>query len=349
VKNRFFKYDEPARIVLGIETSCDETAVAVYHSHQGLLAHNIHSQVDLHNPHGGVVPELASRDHIKRLTPLVRQTMQQTGLALSDLTAIAYTAAPGLIGAVMTGASLAGGLAYALGIPAIPVHHMEAHLLAPFLEDTDLDFPFTALLVSGGHTLLVDVQGIGAYTIIGQSLDDAAGEAFDKTARMLGLPMPGGPALSKLAESGTPGRFVFPRPMTNRPGLDFSFSGLKTYAVNCWQGSEQTEADKADIALAFEVAVAETMRIKCERAMRETGNRRLVAAGGVSANRRVRETLAALPDVAVYYPRLEFCTDNGAMVAFVGAMYAGESMPELPIYACARCELGRDVKACCQK
>jgi N6-L-threonylcarbamoyladenine synthase len=307
-------------IVLGIETSCDETGIAVYHARQGLLGHRLHSQVAMHREYGGVVPELASRDHIRRLLPLVRQTLGDCRLSPQDIQGIAYTAGPGLIGALLAGAAAAKGMAWAWGIPAIGVHHMEGHLLAPMLENEPPQFPFIALLVSGGHTLLVKVADIGRYEILGESLDDAAGEAFDKTAKMLGLGYPGGPQLSKLAEQGG-ARFRFPRPMTDRPGLDFSFSGLKTFTLNVLQTTAQSSQDKADIAFAFEQAVADTLAIKCRRALQQTGMCRLVVAGGVSANKTVRSTLTAMAGkegAQIYFPRLEFCTDNGAMIAYAG-------------------------------
>lgn len=311
--------------VLGIETSCDETGVAIYDTDQGLLAHALHSQVAAHAGYGGVVPELASRDHIRRLLPLCEQVLSEAGLARRDLDAIAYTAGPGLIGALMVGSTFAHGLARALGIPVLGVHHMEGHLLAPMLEPEAPQFPFVALLVSGGHTQLVRVDDIGRYGMLGESVDDAAGEAFDKAARMLGLDYPGGPRVAALAKEGTPGRFRFPRPMTNRPGLDFSFSGLKTYARNTLRDAAQAGEDdhqlRADVALAFETAVVDTLAIKCRRALEQTGIRSLIVAGGVGANRALRERLSAMVaplDSRVFYPRPEFCTDNGAMIAFAG-------------------------------
>jgi len=306
--------------VLGIETSCDETAVAVYDGDRGLLSHALHSQVALHAAYGGVVPELASRDHVRRINGLVREALTRAGTAPDGLDAVAYTAGPGLIGALMVGGSVAAGLALAHGLRLIPVHHMEAHLLAPMLEERHPQFPFLALLVSGGHTLLVGVEGVGRYEILGESLDDAVGEAFDKVAKLLGLPYPGGPALAKLAESGTPGRFAFSRPMTDRPGLDFSFSGLKT-AVLTTLPADATAQDKADLARAFEESVVDTLVIKCQRALEQTGYGSLVVAGGVGANLRLRETLqraARRAGVNLYFPRSEFCTDNAAMVAYAG-------------------------------
>ena len=306
--------------VLGIETSCDETAVAIYHSNQGLINHILHSQVDMHSEYGGVVPELASRDHIRKLVPLIKQLMQESQLSSADINGIAYTAGPGLMGALLVGAATARSLAWAWQIPAVAVHHMEGHLLAPMLEENPPEFPFVALLISGGHTLLIQVERIGHYQLLGESLDDAAGEAFDKTAKMLGLGYPGGPRLSALAEHGTP-QIKFPRPMTDRPGLDFSFSGLKTFTLNAINASEKTEQDKANIAAGFQQAVAETLSIKCKRALQQTGLKRLVVAGGVSANKQIRASLTEMTvkeHAQIYFPRLEFCTDNGAMIAYAG-------------------------------
>ncbi|MDD1627531.1 MAG: tRNA (adenosine(37)-N6)-threonylcarbamoyltransferase complex transferase subunit TsaD [Methylococcaceae bacterium] len=306
--------------VLGIETSCDETAVAIYHSNQGLINHILHSQVDMHSEYGGVVPELASRDHIRKLVPLIKQLMQESQLSSADINGIAYTAGPGLMGALLVGAATARSLAWAWQIPAVAVHHMEGHLLAPMLEENPPKFPFVALLISGGHTLLIQVEGIGHYQLLGESLDDAAGEAFDKTAKMLGLGYPGGPKLSALAEHGAP-QIKFPRPMTDRPGLDFSFSGLKTFTLNAINASEKTEQDKANIAAGFQQAVAETLSIKCKRALQQTGLKRLVVAGGVSANKQIRASLTEMTvkeHAQIYFPRLEFCTDNGAMIAYAG-------------------------------
>ena len=308
-------------LILGIETSCDETGVALYDSERGLLAHALHSQVSLHAEYGGVVPELASRDHVRKLLPLLREILQRAGATPNAIEGVAYTRGPGLIGALLVGAAIGRGLAWAWNVPAIGVHHMEGHLLAPMLEPEPPEFPFVALLVSGGHSLLVEVDGVGRYRILGESVDDAAGEAFDKTAKLLGLPYPGGPALAKLAEQGDPQRFRFPRPMTDRPGCDFSFSGLKTAAINTWRGLEPTPANRADVARAFEDAVVDTLAIKCRRALQATRLRRLVVAGGVGANRRLRERLRELLAELggqVYYPRLEFCTDNGAMIAYAG-------------------------------
>jgi N6-L-threonylcarbamoyladenine synthase len=316
-------------IVLGIETSCDETGVALYDSQKGLLDHQLYSQVELHAEYGGVVPEIASRDHIRKLIPLVKETIKNANIVQKQIGGIAYTAGPGLVGALLVGASTARSLAWAWQIPAIGVHHMEGHLLAPMLEEDPPAYPFLALLVSGGHTLLVEVAEIGHYTILGESLDDAAGEAFDKTAKMLGLDYPGGPLLAQLAEQGDTDRFKFPRPMTNRPGLDFSFSGLKTFTLNTMEGLAGSEQDKADVARAFQDAVVDTMVIKCRRALHQTGLKTLVVAGGVSANSALRQGLQALAkaeQAEVYYPRLEFCTDNGAMIAYAGCqrLLAGE-------------------------
>jgi len=333
--------------VLGIETSCDETAVALYDSDNGLLAHEVYSQIALHAEFGGVVPELASRDHIRKTLPIMEQVLAAAKCALTEVDGIAYTAGPGLMGALLVGVAIGRSLAFALDRPAIAVHHMEGHLLAPMLEAQPPTFPFVALLVSGGHTQLVRVDGIGRYTLLGESLDDAAGEAFDKTAKMLGLPYPGGPALAALAQQGNPGRFVFPRPMTDRPGLEFSFSGLKTFALNTLQKEGDAAQTRADIARAFEDAVVETLYIKCRRAMEQTGLKTLIMAGGVSANKKLRarlDELAAQRGYQVFYPRPDFCTDNAAMIAFTGCqrLLAGQhedlgfrararwSMEELP-------------------
>ena len=304
--------------ILGIETSCDETGVAVYDSERGILSNQIYSQVKVHAPFGGVVPELASRDHIRKTLPLIRRTLNESHIDLSVIDGIAYTAGPGLIGSLMVGAGIGQNLAWALEKPAIGVHHMEAHMLAPLIADQKPDIPYLALLVSGGHTLIVRVDGIGNYRILGESLDDAAGEAFDKVAKLLGLSYPGGPALAKLAESGVPNRFRFPRPMTDRPSLDFSFSGLKT-AVLTKVREQHTlnEQTRADIAYAFEDAVVETIEIKCERALKEQNIESLVLGGGVAANTRLRERLERL-NASVYYAPLELCTDNGAMIAYAG-------------------------------
>ena len=315
--------------VLGIESSCDETGIAIYDSEAGLLADALYSQVAIHQKYGGVVPELASRDHIRKTLPLIREVMEKAGCSKNDIDGLAYTAGPGLAGALLVGASIGRALGMTWNIPTLGVHHMEGHLLAPLLEEKGPSFPFVALLVSGGHTQLVEVENIGVYRLIGESLDDAAGEAFDKVAKMLGLPYPGGPHVARLAESGTPGRFTFPRPMTNRPGLDFSFSGLKTYTLNSilelLDGNTDTQnldqQSKADIAHAFQEAVVDTMRIKCHRALQQTGLDTLVIAGGVSANQRLRQVLADLAEknsYQVYYPKLQYCTDNGAMIAYAG-------------------------------
>lgn len=316
--------------ILGIETSCDETGVAIYDSDKGLLAHALHSQTAIHAPFGGVVPELASRDHITKLLPLTKQILAEAHLPLSAIDGIAYTAGPGLVGALLVGASFAKGLGYALNIPTIGVHHMEGHLLVALLEDPQPEFPFLGLLVSGGHTMLVDVTGIGQYKILGESLDDAAGEAFDKTAKILGLGYPGGPLLAKLAEQGNAKRFHFPRPLTDRPGLDFSFSGLKTFTLNTWNASEKTEQDRADVAFAFQEAVIETLFIKCKRAIKQGSYHQLVVAGGVGANLCLRERFQVFTsqfNCRVYYPRLEFCTDNGAMIAFAGYQRLKNNLP----------------------
>ena len=314
--------------VLGIESSCDETGVALLRwdpdaPGRGLLAHTLYSQIKLHADYGGVVPELASRDHVRKLLPLIREALAEAGLTVQDLGGVAYTAGPGLVGALLVGASAGRALAWALGVPAIGVHHMEGHLLAPLLEEDPPEPPFVALLVSGGHSMLVEVKAIGEYRILGDTLDDAAGEAFDKTAKLMGLPYPGGPALARLAEQGQPGAFHFSRPMTNRPGLDFSFSGLKTQVLLAWQKSDQSDQTRADIARAFQEAIVDTLIIKCRRALEASGATRLVIAGGVGANRHLRSELAAAGEkdgFKVYFPRLLFCTDNGAMIALAGAI-----------------------------
>jgi N6-L-threonylcarbamoyladenine synthase len=309
--------------VLGIETSCDETGVALYDTALGLRAHGLYSQIPLHAEYGGVVPELASRDHVRKLLPLVRQTLAEAELQVSDIDAVAFTAGPGLIGALLVGAAAGRALAWALEVPAIGVHHMEGHLLAPLMEENPPKPPFVALLVSGGHTQLVLVKAIGDYHLLGETLDDAAGEAFDKTAKTMGLPYPGGPELAKLAETGTLGKYKFSRPMTDRPGLDFSFSGLKTQVLLAWQKSDKTTETRADIARGFEDAVVDTLAIKCERALHQCQTHQLVVAGGVGANKRLRAKLAISCEKLrgrVYFPRPEFCTDNGAMIAFAGAL-----------------------------
>lgn len=326
------QYSQPGRFgakvrmrVLGIETSCDETAVALYDSERGLLGHTVYSQIALHQPYGGVVPELASRDHVRKVLPLLEELLVRVSCSAGEISGVAYTAGPGLAGALLVGASIGRSLAWGWGIPALGVHHMEGHLLAPMLEACAPTFPFVALLVSGGHTQLVRVERVGAYTLLGESLDDAAGEAFDKTAKVLGLGYPGGPALARLARNGNPDRFHFPRPMVNRPGLDFSFSGLKTFALTTWQqhgGDERTrEQTRADIARAFEDAVVDTLVVKCMRALEQTGDHRLVIAGGVSANETLRGRISAMGQeggVEVFYPRPEYCTDNAAMIAYAG-------------------------------
>jgi len=327
------KNSEVGMRVLAIESSCDETGIAIYDSEKGLLSHALYSQVEMHANYGGVVPELASRDHIRKSIPLIKQVLKEGNCRSDDLDGIAYTSGPGLAGALLVGACLARSLAWSWGLPTLAVHHMEGHLLAPLLEDPAPDFPFVALLVSGGHTQLVDVKGIGQYELLGESIDDAAGEAFDKTAKMMDLPYPGGPHIARLAADGVEGRFKFPRPMTDRPGLDFSFSGLKTSARNtilkCKDETGLTDQDKADIALAFEQAAVDTMVIKCRRALEQTDRKRLVIAGGVSANKYLRHKLEELMTKKrgqVYYPRPEFCTDNGAMIAYAGCqrMKAGQ-------------------------
>ncbi|MCW6012865.1 tRNA (adenosine(37)-N6)-threonylcarbamoyltransferase complex transferase subunit TsaD [Serratia marcescens] len=307
--------------VLGIETSCDETGIAVYDDQTGLLANQLYSQVKLHADYGGVVPELASRDHVRKTVPLIQAALKEANLTPADIDGVAYTAGPGLVGALLVGATVGRALAFAWNVPAVPVHHMEGHLLAPMLEDNPPAFPFVALLVSGGHTQLISVTGIGEYELLGESIDDAAGEAFDKTAKLLGLDYPGGPMLSKMAQQGTTGRFTFPRPMTDRPGLDFSFSGLKTFAANTIRSNGNDDQTRADIARAFEDAVVDTLAIKCKRALEQTGFKRLVMAGGVSANRTLRAKLAEMMQKRggeVFYARPEFCTDNGAMIAYAG-------------------------------
>ncbi len=327
-------------LVLGLETSCDETGVALYDSERGLLADALFSQIDLHRVYGGVVPELASRDHVKRMLPLLREVLDGAGCKPTDIDGIAYTSGPGLVGALLVGASCAQALAFAWGVPALGVHHMEGHLLAPMLEEQPPEFPFVALLVSGGHTQLVRVDGIGRYALLGESVDDAAGEAFDKTAKLIGLGYPGGPEIARLAESGVAGRFTFPRPMTDRPGLDFSFSGLKTFALNTWQqcrdAGDDGEQTRCDIALAFQQAVVETLVIKCRRALKQTGLKRLVIAGGVSANQALRQALEAMLAELhgnVFYARPRFCTDNGAMIAYAGCQRLKAGQQEGPAIA----------------
>ncbi|EER46705.1 putative DNA-binding/iron metalloprotein/AP endonuclease [Actinobacillus minor NM305] len=312
--------------ILGIETSCDETGVAIYDEERGLIANQLYSQIDMHADYGGVVPELASRDHIRKTLPLIQAALKEANLTACDIDGVAYTAGPGLVGALLVGSTIARSLAYAWDKPALGVHHMEGHLLAPMLEENPPEFPFVALLISGGHTQLVKVEGVGQYELLGESIDDAAGEAFDKTGKLLGLDYPAGVAVSKLAEKGTPNRFVFPRPMTDRPGLDFSFSGLKTFAANTInanldENGQLDEQTRCDIAHAFQQAVVDTIIIKCKRALQQTGYKRLVMAGGVSANKQLRTDLATMMKNLkgeVYYPRPEFCTDNGAMIAYAG-------------------------------
>ena len=312
--------------ILGIETSCDETGVAIYDEEKGLIANQLYSQIEMHADYGGVVPELASRDHIRKTVPLIEAALKEANLTACDIDGVAYTAGPGLVGALLVGATIARSLAYAWNVPALGIHHMEGHLLAPMLEEVPPEFPFVALLISGGHTQLVKVDGIGQYELLGESIDDAAGEAFDKTGKLLGLDYPAGVAVSKLAEQGTLNRFVFPRPMTDRPGLDFSFSGLKTFAANTInanldENGKLDEQTRCDIAQAFQQAVVDTIIIKCKRALQQTGYKRLVMAGGVSANKQLRADLAEMMKSLggeVYYPRPQFCTDNGAMIAYTG-------------------------------
>jgi N6-L-threonylcarbamoyladenine synthase len=329
--------------ILGFETSCDETGIAVYDSEHGLLAHNLYSQVKLHADYGGVVPELASRDHVRKIIPLVQKTLADAQTTQAQLDGIAYTRGPGLIGALLVGSCVARSLAFAWDLPTVGVHHMEGHLLAPMLEDDVPEFPFVALLVSGGHSMIVDVKGIGQYKVLGESIDDAAGEAFDKTAKLMGLDYPGGPLLAKLAADGEPGHYAFPRPMTDRPGLDLSFSGLKTFAANTIRAADNDHQTRANIAYAFQEAVVDTLLIKCRRALKQTGYKRVVISGGVSANLMLRErfgeTMQKMGGKA-YYPSLSLCTDNGAMIAFAGMqrLLAGQveteavrSLPRWPL------------------
>lgn len=309
--------------VLGIETSCDETGVAVYDTEAGLLGHCLHSQIDLHAAYGGVVPELASRDHIRRLPLLVKQVLAETGVTVGGIDAVAYTAGPGLAGALLVGASVAEAFALSAGLPALPIHHLEGHLLSPLLSAQPPAFPFVALLVSGGHTQLMRVAGVGDYELLGESLDDAAGEAFDKTAKLLGLGYPGGPQLAALAAHGRPGTFKLPRPMLHSGDLDFSFSGLKTAVLNCVSGTDFQAARMADLAADFQEAVVEVLCAKALAALKHTGLDTLVVAGGVGANRRLRERLdeaARRRRCRVFYPEPALCTDNGAMIAFAGAL-----------------------------
>ena len=323
--------------VLGIETSCDETGVAIYDGELGLMAHSLYSQAHIHAEYGGVVPEIASRDHVRKLLPLIDECMGKADCTQGEIDGVAYTAGPGLVGALLVGASVGRSLAASLGVPAVAVHHMEGHLLAPLLEADAPDFPFVALLVSGGHSMLVEVSEIGKYKVLGETLDDAAGEAFDKTAKLLGLGYPGGPALARAAKSGDPNRYSFPRPMTDRPGLEFSFSGLKTHTRNLWRRNFEEANAQADIAAGFQQAVVDTLVIKCRRAMKQTRSSHLIIAGGVGANLQLRNELSLAGRKygwGVSYPRIEFCTDNGAMIAFAGyhRLRAGQSEPEL-IYA----------------
>jgi len=326
-------YKEAMR-VLGIETSCDETGVALYDGDLGLMAHSLYSQAHIHAEYGGVVPEIASRDHVRKLLPLLDECLERAGSQRSDIDGVAYTAGPGLIGALLVGASVGRAIAQALEVPAIAVHHMEGHLLAPLLEPDPPEFPFVALLVSGGHSMLVLVRSFGAYQVLGETRDDAAGEAFDKTAKLLGLGYPGGPALARAAESGDPDKYAFPRPMTDRPGLEFSFSGLKTHTRNLWHKHATEDNARADIAAGFQKAVVDTLVIKCRRAMKQTRCGHLIIAGGVGANLQLREDLSQAGKKygwGVSYPRIEFCTDNGAMIAFAGYhhLLAGQSEPDI--------------------
>jgi N6-L-threonylcarbamoyladenine synthase len=335
--------------VLAIESSCDETAVAVLDEERGLMAHRLHSQSGMHDLYGGVVPELASRDHVRRLLPLTRAALAEAASKPQDIDAVAYTAGPGLIGALLVGAAFGRSLAYALDRPAIGVHHLEGHLMASMLESEPPEFPFLALLVSGGHTMLIDVRAFGDYRTLGQSVDDAAGEAFDKTAKLLGLPYPGGAHLERLAERGKPGRHALPRPMLDRPGFDFSFSGLKTAAARAIRGRVLDETERSDLASAFQAAIVDTLVTKTRRALEQTGLRMLVVAGGVGANRMLRSQLAAAArdlGVAVRYPRIEFCTDNAAMIAMAGLwrLRAGDREP-LAIRARARWPLAGGLAA----
>lgn len=321
-------------LILGIETSCDETGVALYDGEKGLLAHALYSQAHVHAEYGGVVPEIASRDHVRKLIPLLDECLAKADRDRGDIDAVAYTVGPGLVGALLVGASAGRALAVALGVPAIAVHHMEGHMLAPLLEEHPPSFPFVALLVSGGHSMLIEVEEIGSYRVLGETLDDAAGEAFDKTAKLLGLGYPGGPVVAKAALEGDPDRYRFPRPMTDRPGLEFSFSGLKTHTRNLYNKHRGEPNAVADIAAGFQKAVVETMVIKCRRAMQQTRCKQLIIAGGVGANRMLRESLSEAGKKYgwdVSYPRIEFCTDNGAMIALAGyyRLKAGQTEPEI--------------------
>jgi len=335
-------------LVLGIETSCDETGVALFDTEKGLIADALYSQIEMHANYGGVVPELASRDHVRKLLPMVASLLSDVGISGTDLDGIAYTQGPGLVGALLVGATLAHSLAEVWNIPVKGVHHMEGHLLAPMLEANAPKPPFVALLVSGGHTQLVAVKELGDYELLGESLDDAAGEAFDKAAKMMELPYPGGPSISKLAEQGDRKLIRFPRPMTDRPGLDFSFSGLKTFTLNTvaeyTNEDGLTDEDKANIAAGFEEAVAQTLMIKCRRALQQTGMKQLVLAGGVAANKRLRELMAEMvtkESAELFYPRLEYCTDNGAMIAYVGAMRLNQGETSEGIDVFPRMELSK--------
>lgn len=327
--------------VLGIETSCDETGIALYDSETGRMTQSVYSQIEIHAAFGGVVPELASRDHVRKIIPLIQEVLAKAGLQMSNVDAIAYTAGPGLIGAVLVGASVARSLGWALNVPTIQIHHMEGHLMAPLLAQEKPIFPFLALLVSGGHTLLVRVERLGCYLILGETLDDAAGEAFDKIAKLIGLPYPGGPLLAALASTGNPHRFHFPRPMLDRPGLDFSFSGLKTFAANVYKKEVHDDQTKADVAYALQEAIVDTLAAKCHRALKQTGLTDLVVAGGVSANQRLREKLRAQAkslNGRCFFPPLELCTDNGAMIAYAGYLRLSQGLKDqdLSIHARAR-------------
>ncbi len=321
--------------ILGIETSCDDTGVAIYDAKQGLLGHKLFSQIAMHADYGGVVPELASRDHIRKLLPLIKETLGETGVPATAINGVAYTTGPGLAGALLVGAAIGRSLAFAWQVPAVGVHHMEGHLLAPMLEPNPPAFPFLALLVSGGHTLLADIKAIGDYRILGESVDDAVGEVFDKAAKLLNLGFPGGPAIARAAEKGRPGRFTFPRPMTDRPGLDFSFSGLKTAVATTVQKAALNAPTVADIAHAFQEAAVDTLVIKCRRALQQTGHKRLIVAGGVGANKLLRERLRQMVRehaAEVYYPRPEFCTDNGAMIAYAGYVRLRAGQSDSPLF-----------------
>ncbi len=320
-------------LVLGIETSCDESGVALYHSERGLLAHALYSQIALHADYGGVVPELASRDHIRRVLPLTRDILRQAGCALTDLDAVAYTEGPGLAGALLVGASIAHGLAYALGVPALGIHHLEGHLLSPLMTKPAPQFPFIALLVSGGHSQLMRVAGVGSYELLGETLDDAAGEAFDKTAQLLGLGYPGGPAIAQLAEKGRPGRISLPRPMLHSGDLDFSFSGLKTAVLLQVKGRDLDARARADVAAEFEAAIVEVLVAKSLAALQSTDLKQLVVAGGVGANQKLRTRLTKATTargLQVFYPALEFCTDNGAMIAYAAMLRMQHTSPLSP-------------------